>query len=334
MQSFWSNLSKLLIIPRLSRFSSSRVHEMPSSDDNNPGRPNGIPSLLIPSRELTNTGGDNSTRRTPSSKLPLVSAALVHAREFNPSNSKESNYNHSLLTPFDYPKSQSPESPDNSHWQPRYDNMIFFDPKENSDSPRDLSDHRRKKFLTVILVNSISTPASPSTSPHKQTDISNDDIQNTYQQSLIKMKIILLQIERLGYLKGEIIEACQYARQFKGIMYGADGVISKLKTNYPESPENQIMDKFERLKLISSLFQQKCKDNQIYSGRDENSLKFQYKLSANGINNRPGLRLTYIPDKAFEMFKNHDATNAVELSATPAVAIIDTSPRRDTSRLT
>jgi hypothetical protein len=209
--------------------------------------------------------------------------------------------------------------------------MIFFDPKENSDSPRDQSDHRRKKFLTVISANSISPHASPSTSPHKQTDISNDDIQNTYQQSLIKMKDILLEIEKLEYSKAEIIEACQYAKEFKGIMNGMAGVIGKLKIKNPRLSEDEITDKFERLKLISSLFQQKCKDNQIYSGRDENSLRSQYKF-ADGKNNRPGLRLTYIPQEALEMFKNHDG-NAVELSATPAVAIINTSPRPATPRL-
>ena len=107
--------------------------------------------------------------------------------------------------------------------------MIFFDPKENSDSPRDISDQRRKKFLTVISANSILPHASPSNSPSKQTEISNDDIQNTYQQSLIKMKFILLEIENLKYDKNEIIEACQYARQFKGILSGRDSVIAELK---------------------------------------------------------------------------------------------------------
>jgi hypothetical protein len=116
-------------------------------------------------------------------------------------------------------------------------------------------------------------------------------------------------------------------------MNGMTGVIGQLRTRNSGLSEDEIMDKFERLKLISSLFQQKCKDNQIYSGRDENSLKSQYKLSANGINNRPGLRLTYIPQEAFEMFKNHNATNAVELSARPAAAIIITSPRPATPRL-
>jgi hypothetical protein len=244
---------------------------------------------------------------------------------------ENSKYNYSPFTPFDYSKSQSPESPDNSHWQPRYDNMIFFDPKENRDSPRNQTDHRRKKFLTVISANSISPHASPSTSPQKNQDPSRNEIDDTYKQSLNKMKNILEEIEKVGYSKVEILEACNYAKEFKGIMYGEDGVISKLKTNHPKSSENQIREKFEKLKLISSLFQQKCKDNQIYSGRDENSLRSQYKF-ADGKNNRPGLRLTYIPQEALEMFKNHDG-NAVELSSTPAVAIINTSPRPATPRL-
>jgi hypothetical protein len=199
--------------------------------------------------------------------------------------------------------------------------MIFFDPKENSDSPRDQSDHRRKKFLTVISANSISPHASPSTSPHKKTDISNDDIKNIYQQSLNKMKVILIEIENSGYNKEEIIEACQYARQFKGIMNGRDGVIGQLRTKNPGLSENEITGKFERLMVISSLFQQKCKDNQIYSGRDENSLKSKYKF-ANGINNRPGLRLTYIPKEAFEMYKKHITASAVVVSARPKASRI------------
>jgi nitrate/nitrite-specific signal transduction histidine kinase len=93
------------------------------------------------------------------------------------------------------------------------------------------------------------------------------------------------------------------------------------------------MDKFERLKVISSLFQQKCWKKEIFSGRDENSLKSQYKLSANGINNRPGLRLTYIPQEALEMFEKHITASAVEVSATPAFAIINTPLRSATPRL-
>jgi hypothetical protein len=232
---------------------------------------------------------------------------------------ENSKYNYSPFIPFDYHKSQSPENPDNSHWQPRYDNMIFFDPKENSDSPSDQTDYRRKKFLTVISANSISPPASPSPSPHKQTIISNDDIQNNYQKSLNTMKLTLIEIEKMSYPKAEIIEACQYARQFKGIMYGRDGVIKKLKYNYPQLKNEAIELRFEKLKNISSLFQKKCWDNKIYSGRDENSLKSEYKLSAEGKNNRPGLRLTYIPQEALEMFKNHNATQAqaVVLSVKP-----------------
>jgi hypothetical protein len=345
MQSFWSNLSKLRIIPRLSRRSSvSRVHVMPELHS----PPQAVPSLLLAHTDsnLTNEGESNTARALDSTRLcsARVSAEIVYGpvaaepsadlARIDPNDSfgaepqeepviEISKYNFSSFIPFDCHKSQSPEIPDNSHWQPRYDNMIFFDPKENSDSPRDQSDHRRKKFLTVISANSISPHASPSTSPHKQTDISNDDIQNTYQQSLIKMKDILLEIEKLEYSKAEIIEACQYAKEFKGIMNGMAGVIGKLKIKNPRLSEDEITDKFERLKLISSLFQQKCKDNKIYSGRDENSLKSQYKLSANGINNRPGLRLTYIPQEAFEMFKNHNATQAraVEFSVKPEASL-------------
>jgi hypothetical protein len=147
-----------------------------------------------------------------------------------------------------------------------------------------------------------------------------------------KMKVILIEIENSGYNKEEIIEACQYARQFKGIMNGRDGVIGHLRTKNPGLSEDEITGKFERLMVISSLFQQKCKDDQIFSGRDENSLKSEYKF-ANGINNRPGLRLTYIPQEALEMFKKHNATQAVEFSATPAFAIINTPLRLATPRL-
>lgn len=233
-----------------------------------------------------------------------------------------SKYHHSQFYPFDHLKSQSPETADNSNLQPRYNNMIFFDPKENIDPPRDQADQRRKKFLTVISANSILPRASPSPSPSKQTEISETAIQNTYQQSLIKMKDILIEIENLRYDKNEIIEACQYARQFKGIANGRDGVIAELQKDSALC-EDEIKAKFERLKTISFLFQQKCFQKDIFSGRDENSLKSEFKF-ANGTNNRPGLRLTYIPDKAFEMYKRHNAAVAVELSATPAAARMST----------
>ena len=230
-----------------------------------------------------------------------------------------SKYESSPFIPFDHREIQSRESPDNLVSKPRYNNMIFFDPKENNGLSSDPKDQRRKKFLTVISsANSISPHASPSTSPSKQTDISATVIQNTYQESLNKMKFILLGIENLRYDKNEIIEACQYAQQFKGILSGRDSVIAKLKKDSTLN-DKEIIAKFERLKTISLFFQQKCSENNIFSGRDENSLKSQYKF-ANGNNNRPGLRLAYIPDEAFEMYKQHSTATAVELSATPAAA--------------
>ena len=327
-------------------------------------RPDGIPPLFIPPTNQNSTGDiTSSPRRDTAVSARVGSAGLVSARAdsarlvsaalgfrmpvepvqdvasiVNPNNSldkepeegpviENSKYNYSPFIPFDHSECQSPESPDNLVSKPRYNSMIFFDPKENSDSLSDARDQRRKKFLTVISsASSISPHASPSTSPGKQTEISNDDIQNTYQQSLIKMKFILLEIENLKYDKNEIIEACQYARQFKGIMNGRDGVIGKLRIKYSESRDNEIEAKFERLKEISFLFQQKCSENNIFSGRDENSLKSQYKF-ANGKNNRPGLRLAYIPDEAFEMYKSHIEATAVELSARPAAPIISSSPR-------
>jgi hypothetical protein len=157
----------------------------------NPILPDHIPNFLIPRNDSNNEGGSTLPR---SLKVVLgqnelscdvnLSAEFVfaprpaeppadlannnHHRDISFGSDPDeesvieiSKYNFSLLTPFDCPKSQSPESPDNSHLHPRYEGMIFFDPQENCDSPRDQSDHRRKKFLTVISANSISTPASP-----------------------------------------------------------------------------------------------------------------------------------------------------------------------------
>ena len=231
-----------------------------------------------------------------------------------------SKYESSPFIPFDHREIQSRESPDNLVSKPRYNNMIFFDPKENNGLSSDPKDQRRKKFLTVISsANSISPHASPSNSPRKQTDISATVIQNTYQQSLKKMKDILLEIEKYGYKKNEIIEAYQYARQFKGIMKGRDGVIRELKRKNSELFIDEIEAKFERLKEISFRFQQECFKKEIYSGRDENSLKSQYKF-ADGKNKRPGLRLAYIPDEAFEMYKRHNEAAAVIFSARPDAA--------------
>ena len=318
-------------------------------------RPDGIPPLFIPPTNQNSTGDiTSSPRRDTAVSARVGSAGLVSARadsarlvsavlgfrtpfepaqvpaQIHPDDSLDEEpkiepvianlkYESSPFIPFDHREIQSRESPDNLVSKPRYNDMIFFDPKENSDSPRGSGDQRRKKFLTVISANSILPHASPSTSPGKQTEISDDDIQNTYQESLKKMKEILLQIQELEYSKEEIIEACQYARQFKGIMNGRDGVIGELKNKYPKLGDDKIDKKFERLKIISSVFQQECFKKDIFSGRDENSLKSQYKF-ANSKNNRPGLRLAYIPDEAFEMYKRHNEAAAVELSATPAAA--------------
>lgn len=323
-------------------------------------RPDGIPPLFIPPTNQNSTGDiTSSPRRDTAVSARVGSAGLVSARAdsarlvsavlgfrtpFEPvqgvasiDNSldtepeegpviENSKYNYSPFIPFDHRESQSRESPDNLVSKPRYNNMIFFDPEENSDSPRGTGDQRRKKFLTVISANSILPHASPSTSPSKQTEIPATVIQNTYQQSLKKMKDILLGIENLRYDKNEIIEACQYARQFKGIMNGRDGVIRELKRKNSELVKDEIEAKFERLKTISFLFQQKCSENNIFSGRDENSLKSQYKF-ANGKNNRPGLRLTYITDEVLKMYERHNEATAVELSARPAAPIISSSPR-------
>ena len=355
MKSFGNNLSRSLsfsaLFKRLSS-SSRRVNPegIPPLTSVN-GRPNNVSPLQL--TELIVSPSANNTQRSQSSQInqssqrnqpdpnPIVVAdlgfspnpdelnlELAHLNTGSPLNNeskrepvtKKSEYESSPFIPFDHRESQSTKSPDNLHSQPRYNDMIFFDPEENSDSLSDIRDQRRKKFLTVISsANSILPHASPSTSPGKQTEISNDDIQNTYQQSLIKMKVILIEIENSGYSKNEIIEACQYARQFKGIMNGRDGVIGELRNKYSALDENKIKEKFEKLKTISFLFQQECFKKDIFSGRDENSLKSQYKF-ANGKNNRPGLRLAYIPDEAFEMYKRHNEAAAVELSARPVAA--------------
>ena len=312
------------------------------------GRPINVSSLLL--NELEGGSGANYTERSLSMSQrarPIIVADLgfppnrvepapVPAK-IDPNDSLDeeikldpvianSKYESSLFIPFDHREIQSRESPDNLVSKPTYNNMIFFDPKENSDSLSDARDQRRKKFLTVISsASSISPHASPSTSPGKQTEISNDDIQNTYQQSLKKMKEILLKIQNLEYSKEEIIEACQYEQKFKGIMNGRDGVIEELRKN-SALDDYKIKAKFERLKTISFLFQQKCSENNIFSGRDENSLKSQYKF-ANGKNNRPGLRLTYITDEVLKMYERHNEATAVELSARPAAPIISSSPR-------
>ncbi len=329
MKSLGRSLSRSLSYSELfKRLSSSRRRVIPSNDFS-------ISTKIVPVLQLNRlevpATSFSADIAIPSERNAAVLAEFVYGPPINVSNSanKSSNianyssiklsFEHSLHYPFDHFKSQSPETADNSDLQPRYNNMIFFDPKENIDPPRDQADQRRKKFLTVISTNSISPPASPSPSPSTQTDISATVIQNTYQQSLNKMKDILLEIEKLQYSKAEITEACQYARQFKGIMNGRDGVIGELRNKYSALDENKIEAKFERLKTISLLFQQKCFDKDIFSGRDENSLKSEFKF-ANGKNNRPGLRLTYIPDAAFKMYEIHSEIRAVVVSVAPAAA--------------
>ena len=343
MQSLRRSLSGSISFLELFRrsFSSRSRGINPEGDNRNSSTPPVIPALSL--NELEGGSGANYTERSLSMSQrarPIIVADLGFPP--NPSEPAQfpamidlensldeelkldpvianSKYESSPFIPFDHREIQSRESPDNSHPQPRYDSMIFFDPEENTKSSSDPKDQRRKKFLTVISANSISPHASPSTSPSNQTDISATVIQNTYRESLIKMKFILLEIENLRYDKNEIIEACQYARQFKGIMNGRDGVIGELRNKYSALDENKIKEKFERLKTISSLFQQKCFKKDIFSGRDENSLKSQYKF-ANGKNNRPGLRLAYIPDEALEMYERHNEAAAVELSARPVAA--------------
>ena len=336
MKSLGRSLSRSLSYSELfKRLFSSRRRVNPSNDS--PISTEIVPVLQLNRLEVPATSF-SADIAIPSERNAAVLAEFVYGPPINVSNSanKSSNianyssiklsFEHSLHYPFDHFKSQSPETADNSDLQPRYNNMIFFDPKENIDPPRDQADQRRKKFLTVISANSISPRALPSPSPGKQSVISDDDIHNTYQQSLIKMKDILIEIEKLQYSKAEITEACQYAREFKGIMNGRDGVIGELRNKYSELDEDKIEAKFERLKTISLLFQQKCFKKDIFSGRDENSLKSQYKF-ADGKNKRPGLRLTYIPNEAFEMYKQHSTARAVEFSAAPAAAKMG-SPRQ------
>ncbi len=190
----------------------------------------------------------------------------------------------------------------------RYADWVFIDPVYENRFSNQIDTNRKLKFLV----------RKDSKQGNGIVFIKSNQIMRKILKDLSKQHSV------------EVIKlAIKYAREFKGIGNKKAEIQKKIKDENPSFSDEEINKKFNIYKKISAIFQTKCKEADILSGRDEDSLKIQFKIGPNRINNRPGLRLRFIPDDIFNELvtppsspksinAKHDSASPVTISIQPS----------------